>query len=118
MLVAAALAFEGPAGFGAVLQAPAGVWGALGFLAAGATVLAYSWYFDGVGALGAGAAAGYITLVPVFGVTLSALMLGERIDASIVVGGLLAIGGMAAMNLGRGASPSAWGALLLRRARR
>jgi drug/metabolite transporter (DMT)-like permease len=118
MLTAAALAVEGTGGFAAVLHAPAGVWSALLFLAVGATVLAYSWYFDGVAALGAGAASGYITLVPLFGVTLSALMLGERIDASIAAGGAMAIGGMVAMNLGRGASATGWampGLLRLRR---
>jgi len=118
MLLAASLAVEGVDGFAALPQAPASVWGALLFLATGATVLAYSWYFDGVAALGAGAAAGYITLVPVFGVALSALLLGEQIDASILVGGALAIGGMTAMNLGRGAAAPGWGALLLRWVRR
>ena len=76
-------------------------WLALAFLAAGATVLAYAWYFEGVAALGAGAAAGYISLVPVFGVVFAALWLGERVDASILVGGPLAVGGMAVMNLAR-----------------
>ncbi|WP_373784085.1 DMT family transporter, partial [Delftia acidovorans] len=76
-------------------------WGALAFLAFGATALAYAWYFDGVKALGAGAAPGYITLVPVIGVALSALWLGESIDASIVLGGGMAVAGTALMNWGR-----------------
>ncbi|MEW6703343.1 MAG: DMT family transporter [Pseudomonadota bacterium] len=118
MLLAAALAFEGPSGFAALAQAPAEVWSALLFLAVGATVLAYSWYFDGVGALGAGAASGYITLVPVFGVALSALLLGEQIDASIVLGGAMAIGGMAAMHVGRSAAGANVGTLLFKWVRR
>ena len=95
LLVASALLCEGSGALVAPLHAGAQVWSALAFLAAGATVLAYAWYFEGVAALGAGAAAGYIRLVPVFGVVFAALWLGERVDASILVGGPLAVGGMA-----------------------
>jgi drug/metabolite transporter (DMT)-like permease len=101
MLFVAALAFEGPSGLASPLHASASAWVALGFLAAGATVLAYAWYFEGVAALGAGAAAGYISLVPVFGVLFATLWLGEPVDASIAVGGVLAVVGMAVMNLAR-----------------
>jgi len=101
MLCVAALAFEGPAALASPLHAGATAWVALGFLAAGATVLAYAWYFEGVAALGAGAAAGYISLVPVFGVLFATLWLGEPVDASIAVGGALAVVGMAVMNLAR-----------------
>ena len=101
MLFVAALAFEGQSGLASPLHAGATAWVALGFLAAGATVLAYAWYFEGVAALGAGAAAGYISLVPVFGVLFATLWLGEPVDASIAVGGALAVVGMAVMNLAR-----------------
>jgi len=101
MLLASALLFEGPEALAAPLHASTQVWSALAFLAAGATVLAYAWYFEGVAALGAGAAAAYISLVPVFGVLFAALWLGEQVDASILLGGALAVGGMAAMNLAR-----------------
>jgi len=101
MLAAAALAFEGPAAMAAPLAASTTAWVALAFLAVGATVLAYAWYFEGVAALGAGAAAGYISLVPVFGVLFATLWLGEPVDASIAVGGVLAVAGMAVMNLAR-----------------
>lgn len=101
MLLGAALAVEGPAAMATPLQAPALVWAALVFLAAGATVLAYAWYFDGVAALGAGGAAAYISLVPVFGVASSALWLGEPLQASLLVGGALAVAGMVVMNAAR-----------------
>lgn len=101
MLVTAALVFEGPTALMSPLQAGASVWAPLGFLAAGATVLAYAWYFEGVAALGAGAAAGYISLVPVFGVLFATLWLGEPLDGSILVGGALAVAGMAVMNRAR-----------------
>jgi len=101
MLFAATLTFEGQAGLASPLRAGATVWGVMGFLAAGATVLAYAWYFEGVAALGAGAAAGYISLVPVFGVLFATMWLGEPVDASIAAGGALAVVGMAVMNLAR-----------------
>jgi drug/metabolite transporter (DMT)-like permease len=101
MLLAASLLIEGPAGLQAAMHGGITAWGALLFLAFGATALAYAWYFDGVKALGAGAASGYITLVPVIGVLLSALWLGERMDASILLGGGMAVAGTAVMNWGR-----------------
>lgn len=101
MLLAASLVFEGPAGLQRALAASAPAWGALLFLAFGATALAYAWYFDGVKALGAGASAAYVTLVPVIGVVLATRLLGERIDAATVLGGAMAVAGTAVMNWGR-----------------
>jgi len=101
LLFAASLAVEGPAQLAEPLQASALVWAAMVFMAAGATVLAYAWYFDGVAALGAGGAAAYISLVPVFGVLSSTLLLGEPLEAPLLVGGALAVGGMVLMNRAR-----------------
>lgn len=101
LLFAASLAVEGPAQLAEPLQASALVWAAMVFMAAGATVLAYAWYFDGVAALGAGGAAAYISLVPVFGVLSSTLLLGEPLEAPLLVGGALAVGGMVVMNRAR-----------------
>jgi drug/metabolite transporter (DMT)-like permease len=102
LLWAVALVGEGGAQAIASLAAlsPEG-WGSMVFLAVGSTVLAYAWYFRGVAELGAGTAASYISLVPVFGVVSSALLLGERIDASLVVGGALAVAGVVLMNRAR-----------------
>ena len=101
LLLSAALLFEGPPALAAPMHATASVWVAMAFLAAGATVLAYAWYFEGVSALGAGAASAYITLVPIFGVLFAALLLGERIDTYMALGGCLAVGGLGVMNLAR-----------------
>lgn len=101
MLFAAALLVEGPAQMATPLAASPLVWAAMLFMAAGATVLAYAWYFDGVAALGAGGAAAYISLVPVFGVATSTLLLGEALEPSLLLGGLLAVAGMAVMNQAR-----------------
>lgn len=101
MLLVASLIVEGPQGIVAALNANNEAWFAMVFMAFGSTSVAYAWYFAGVKALGAGAASGYITLVPVVGVILSALLLGESIDGSMWVGGAMAILGTAVMNFGR-----------------
>ncbi|MFT4173833.1 MAG: DMT family transporter [Rhodocyclaceae bacterium] len=101
MLCALSLSVEGPATWLAMFSSPWQSWACIAALAFGSTAVAYAWYFEGVRALGAGTAAGYITLVPVFGVVFSSLGLGETIDRSLLVGGLLAIGGMVVMHVGR-----------------
>jgi drug/metabolite transporter (DMT)-like permease len=101
LMLLSAWGFEGSAGLASPLQASLSVWAALIFLAAGATVLAYAWYFEGVKALGAGAASAYISLVPVFGVLFATLGLGEAVDVSLLLGGALVVAGMVVMNRAR-----------------
>lgn len=100
-LLITSLAVEGPSAFIDAVHSGSTAWIALLFLAFGATALAYAWYFDGVKALGAGAASGYITLVPLFGVLIATLMLGETIDTPMLLGGAMAVAGTAIMNWGR-----------------
>ena len=76
-------------------------WTALAWLVIGATVLAYAWYFEGVKTLGAGSAAAYITLVPIFGMLSSAWFLGEPLHISLVAGCAAAVGGMTLMRYGQ-----------------
>lgn len=101
MLLLASWVVEGSGALVAAVHSDATAWAALLFLAFGATALAYAWYFDGVKALGAGAAAGYITLVPLFGVLISAWLLGESMDAPMLLGGAMAIVGTGVMSWGR-----------------
>ncbi len=101
MLLLTSLIVEGVPAWQKLGQAPASAWGSLLALAFGATAIAYAWYFEGVKALGAGAASGYITLVPVFGVLFSSLWLGEATPANLFIGAALAISGMAIMHGGR-----------------
>ncbi len=63
--------------------------------------MAYAWYLNGVKVLGAGTAAAYMSLVPLFGMIFSSLWLGESLTISLLGGGILAISGMLLMNLGR-----------------
>lgn len=101
MLLLTSLIVEGVPAWQKLGQAPSSAWGSLLALAFGATAIAYAWYFEGVKSLGAGAASGYITLVPVFGVLFSSLWLGEATPANLFIGAALAISGMAIMHLGR-----------------
>ena len=101
LLLMTSYAFEGPASWSSLGEAPAKSWISLFALAIGATAIAYAWCFDGVKTLGAGAAAGYIALVPVFGVLFSSLWLEEPIGKTLFVGAALAISGMAVMQAGR-----------------
>lgn len=101
MLLLTSLIVEGTPAWEKLGQAPASAWGSLLALAFGATAIAYAWYFEGVKALGAGAASGYIALVPVFGVLFSSLWLGEATPANLFIGAALAISGMTLMHVGR-----------------
>lgn len=97
-----ALAVDGvPVVTGSISALSAAGWASMVFLAVGSTVLAYAWYFRGVAVLGAGTAASYISLVPLFGVASSVLVLGESIDASLLVGGALAVAGVVLTNRAR-----------------
>jgi drug/metabolite transporter (DMT)-like permease len=97
-LTAGAMLFEAPA---SLLYYSPKTLGVLVFLGLGATVLAYVWYFRGLAALGAGAAASYSSLVPVFGVLSSMVYLGETADAALWVGGGVTLFGVALMNYAR-----------------
>lgn len=73
---------------------PFSVWVACVFIGLCATTLAFTWFLDGVAALGASRAGQFINLVPVFAVCLSVLMLGERPSVLSLAGGLLVVGGL------------------------
>jgi drug/metabolite transporter (DMT)-like permease len=95
LLWAVALTVEGPASMVQTARTLTPlVWWVLVLMSLGATVLAYAWFNRGIAVLGAGTAVGYINLVPIFGVGLSALTLGERVDASLAIGSLLTVAGL------------------------
>lgn len=82
---------------GGVLAAAPGyglqAWACLIFLAVFGTVVGFLWYYQGIREIGAVRAGVFINFVPVCGVTLGALLLGEPLTATLVQGGLLVIGG-------------------------
>jgi drug/metabolite transporter (DMT)-like permease len=76
-------------------------WAGIGFLGAGGTALAFVWYAQALRTLGAARTAVFNNLVPVFGVALGALLLGEQILPSMVVGGAVALAGVSLTNWSR-----------------
>ena len=74
------------------------VWASLLYLGAFGTVLGFIWYYEGVKAIGASRTAVFNNLVPVFGVSLAALLLGEQVLASMVAGGVLVAAGVTLTN--------------------
>lgn len=71
---------------------------AIVYLGAFGTVIGFVWYYEGVKAIGPARTAVFNNLVPVFGITLAALLLGEPILLSMIVGGLLVIAGVSLTN--------------------
>jgi drug/metabolite transporter (DMT)-like permease len=95
MLAVAAL-FEQP--WAAIAALPWRGWLSIGYIALFGTVLAFLFFSEGVRRIGASRTAIFINFVPVFGVTFAALVLGEPVLASMVVGGAMVIGGVLLTN--------------------
>nr|WP_235581324.1 MULTISPECIES: DMT family transporter [unclassified Rhizobacter] len=79
-------------------QVPWPVWAAVVYLGAFGTVLGFVWYGEGVKAIGPSRTVVFNNLVPVFGVTLAALLLGESITVSMGLGGALSVLGVMLTN--------------------
>ncbi|MEJ5242971.1 MAG: DMT family transporter [Desulfomicrobiaceae bacterium] len=73
-------------------------WGNIVFLGVLATGVAFTWYVRGIQAVGAPRAGVFINLVPVCAVLLAWMLLGEPIDSSLVVGGILVLCGVRLAN--------------------
>lgn len=58
------------------------------------TALAFVWYYMSVKKVGASSASIFNNLVPVFGVAISVLLLGEPLLTSMLIGGVIAIAGV------------------------
>ncbi|MFZ6755043.1 DMT family transporter [Undibacterium sp. Dicai25W] len=71
---------------------------ALVYLGAFGTVIGFVWYYEGVKTIGPARTAVFNNLVPVFGITLGALLLNEPILISMVFGGILVIAGVSLTN--------------------
>ena len=69
------------------------VWCSIGYLGLFGTVVGFLWYFEGIQKIGPSRAAVFINFVPVNGVLLATLLLGEPLDVSLIGGGLLVIFG-------------------------
>jgi drug/metabolite transporter (DMT)-like permease len=72
---------------------------AVGYLGLLGTAVGFVWFYEGVKALGAARASVFTNLVPVFGVSLGVLLLGEPLLASMIVGGLVTLVGVSLTNV-------------------
>jgi drug/metabolite transporter (DMT)-like permease len=101
LLLVASVGVEGPTAWVELIHAPQQAWYSITALAFGATALAYAWYLNGVKVLGAGVAAAYMSLVPLFGLLFSGIWLGEALTTSLLAGGVIAVVGMLLIHIGR-----------------
>lgn len=69
-------------------------WGCLLFFGILATGFGFSWYYEGVRAIGPTKAGVFINLVPVTAVFLGWLLLGEPLSSSLALGGTLVLAGV------------------------
>jgi drug/metabolite transporter (DMT)-like permease len=68
--------------------------GALLYLGVCGTALAFVWYYMSVKKCGTAVTSIFNNLVPVFGVAISVLVLGEQLLPSMLIGGAIAIVGV------------------------
>jgi drug/metabolite transporter (DMT)-like permease len=68
--------------------------GSLLYLGICGTALAFVWYYVSVKKFGTAVTSIFNNLVPVFGVLISVLLLGEHLLASMLIGGAIAIAGV------------------------
>ncbi|MCR9204894.1 MAG: DMT family transporter, partial [Halobacteriovoraceae bacterium] len=71
------------------------------FLGVLATGLGFIWYYDGIKKMGAARAAAFINFVPLFGLSLGALFLGEKPHMTLLWGAILVITGVTLANINR-----------------
>jgi drug/metabolite transporter (DMT)-like permease len=82
----------------ALPQATLKGWLALAFMGVFGTAIAYVWFYDGVSAIGPARTAVFINLVPVVAITLGVLLLGEKLQASMIVGAAMVVSGVWIIN--------------------
>ncbi len=73
-------------------------WASVAYLGVLGTGLGFVWFYKGVQAIGPSRAAVFINFVPVSAAVLGVVLLGENLDASLVAGGALVLGGVALTN--------------------
>lgn len=76
-------------------------WFGIFYLGFFGSVLGFTWYYQGINAIGASRAGVFINFVPVSAVLLAFFILGETIDSSLIVGASMVIGGTYLTNIRR-----------------
>ena len=70
------------------------IWLSLAYLGLMGTVLAFILYYQGIKSIGPSKTAIFINLVPIWAMTLSTILLGERITLPLAIGAAMVIGGV------------------------
>jgi drug/metabolite transporter (DMT)-like permease len=78
---------------------PPSVWLSTAFLSLACTVFAFVIWFGALQRMEASQAAGFVYLVPLFGVTFGKLLLDEPITPALLLGAALLIGGVYLINV-------------------
>ncbi|MBE9015515.1 DMT family transporter [Chroococcidiopsidales cyanobacterium LEGE 13417] len=76
------------------IQFPLAAWLGILYLGVLGSAIGFSWYYEGVVAIGAAKASIFINLVPVSTIAFAALLLQEPITVSLVLGGVLVVVGV------------------------
>lgn len=105
LFLAATATLERP--WAVVPRAPLLAWGAVLYLTVAMTLLAFFWWNLALQRLGASRTAVFTNLVPIFGVLLAWLVLGERLSRLQLLGGALALAGVWLCQ-GTGSLQAAW----------
>jgi drug/metabolite transporter (DMT)-like permease len=84
--------FEGMAGSLGDYSMPA--WFSIVYLGFFGTCLGFVWYYEGIKQIGPSKSAVFINFVPISAVIMSFFMLGETIDASLLIGAALVLSGI------------------------
>jgi drug/metabolite transporter (DMT)-like permease len=80
--------------WGALAVSSASAWASVLYITVPGTLLAFFWWNLAIQRVGAGRTAVFTNLVPVFGVLLSWVVLGERLTGAQLLGGLLTVAGV------------------------
>lgn len=79
-------------------------WSAIVYLGFFGTCLGFIWYYEGIREIGPSKAGVFINFVPISAVILSFLLLGESIDASLLIGAALVLFGVYLTNRSAGSA--------------
>ncbi len=93
-LILLPLAIFQPGGFGDLGAASPRAIGGVLYLATFGTVLAFVFFYEGIRRLGAARASAYTVLVPLFGVSMTAVLLGDALGPLALVGAAIVIAGL------------------------
>lgn len=90
----------------ALPQATIKGWLALAYMGVFGTAIAFIWFYDGVRTIGPARSMVFVNLVPIFAIAFAMLLLGERLEMSMVAGAVLVITGVFIINRADRATPA------------